>query len=187
MLMASASTRWTAAQIRELPDDGQRYEVVDGSLLVTPAPSWKHQDAVMTLWHLLQAYLRPRNIGHPIVAPADVEFAADRLVEPDLFVVPLINGRKPRTWADCKQLLLAIEVLSPSTARADRDVKRRLYQHERVPEYWIVDLDARIVERWRPADDRPEILSTRLIWRPDTDQTPLAIDLDHFFAEVCDA
>jgi Uma2 family endonuclease len=93
MLMASASTRWTAAQIRELPDDGQRYEVVDGSLLVTPAPSWKHQDAVMTLWHLLQAYLRPRNIGHPIVAPADVEFAADRLVEPDLFVVPLINGR----------------------------------------------------------------------------------------------
>jgi Uma2 family endonuclease len=66
-------------------------------------------------------------------------------------------------------------------------VKRRLYQHERVPEYWIVDLDARIVERWRPADDRPEILSTRLIWRPDTDQTPLAIDLEHFFAEVCDA
>jgi len=186
MLMASASTPWTAARIRELPDDGRRYEVIDGSLLVTPAPSWKHQDAIMALWQLLQAYMRPSRIGHAIVAPADVEFAADRMVEPDLFVVPLINGRKPRTWADAKQLLLAVEVLSPTTARVDRDAKRRLYQGERVPEYWIVDLDVRIVERWRPADLRPEILATRLTWQPDAGQSPLVIDLEHLFAEVCD-
>lgn len=121
------------------------------------------------------------------MAPADVEFAADQMVEPDLFVVPLVNGRRPRTWADAKQLLLAVEVLSPSTARADRDAKRRLYQRERVPEYWIVDLDARIVERWRPADERPEIVSTRLMWQPEGSQPTLGIGLDGFFADVLDA
>ena len=62
--------------------------------------------------------------------------------------------------------LLAVEVLSPSTARADRTVKRRLYQRAGVPEYWIVDLEARLVERWRPADERPEVLTDTLTWRP---------------------
>lgn len=187
MVMAIASTTWTAARIRELPDDGRRYEVVDGALFVTPAPSWKHQDAVMALGIILQAHVHSHRIGHTIMAPADVEFAADQMVEPDLFVVPLVNGRRPRTWADAKQLLLAVEVLSPSTARADRDAKRRLYQRERVPEYWIVDLDARIVERWRPTDERPEIVSTRLMWRPEGSQPTLGIDLDGFFADVLDA
>lgn len=187
MVMASAPARWTAAQVRELPDDGRRYEVVDGVLLVTPAPSWKHQDAALHLVTIIQAYARSRNIGHAIMAPADVEFAADRMVEPDVFVVPFVDGHKPSTWSDVERLLLAVEIISPSSARADREVKRRLYQRERVPEYWIVDLDARVIERWRPGDERPEILSTRLTWQPDTSHAPLHIDLGQFFREVCDA
>lgn len=186
MVMASARTPWTAARVRELPDDGRRYEVVDGELLVTPAPSWKHQDAAFHLGTILEAYVRPRDIGHTIIAPADVEFAADRMVDPDVFVVPLVDGHKPSTWSDVEQLLLAVEIISPSSARADREIKRRLYQRERVPEYWVVDVDARVVERWRPGDNRPEILSTRLTWQPDTNHAPLHIDLEQYFREVCD-
>jgi Uma2 family endonuclease len=82
-------------------------------------------------------------------------------------------------------LLLAVEVLSPSTGRADRQAKRRLYQRQRVPEYWIVDVDARLIERWRPADERPEILTERLAWHPDAAHPPLEIDVPAYFADVC--
>ncbi len=64
------------------------------------------------------------------------------------------------------KLLLAVEILSPSSQRADRTVKRRLFQRERVPEYWIVDIDARLVSRWRPDDTRPEEIDGRLEWAP---------------------
>ncbi|MGH7717648.1 MAG: Uma2 family endonuclease, partial [Gemmatimonadaceae bacterium] len=106
------------------------------------------------------------------------------MVQPDLFAVPLVEGRKPRTWEEAGRLLLAVEVLSPGTARADRDVKRRLYQRHRVPEYWIVDVDARLVERWRPDNLRPEILAATLEWRPDPERAPFEIDLVRYFAEV---
>ena len=81
-------------------------------------------------------------------------------------------------------LVLAIEVLSPTTARADRHKKRRLYQRERVPEYWIVDVDARLIERWRPEDERPEILAEQVEWNPDPAHPPLVIDLAEYFHDV---
>jgi Uma2 family endonuclease len=67
---------------------------------------------------------------------------------------------------------------------ADRTIKRRLYQRAGVGEYWIVDLDARLVERWRPADARPELLTETLDWRPEGSAEPLSVDLPHFFADV---
>lgn len=185
MGMATASTRWTAELVRTLPADGKRYEVIDGELFVTPAPSWRHQEAVAELHALLRDYLRSRAVGNAMIAPADVEFADDRMVEPDVFVVPLIGGRKPRTWEEVARLLLAVEILSPSTARVDRQAKRRLYQREGVPEYWIVDVDARLVERWRPHDERPEILTERLVWQPDPGRFPFEVDLVAYFSEVC--
>jgi Uma2 family endonuclease len=83
---------------------------------------------------------------------------------------------------DIRGLLLAIEVLSPSTARADRTTKRRRYQRAGVPEYWVVDLEARLVERWRPAEERPEVLTDELVWRPDPSAAAFALDLPTFFA-----
>ena len=94
------------------------------------------------------------------------------------------GGRRPKTWRDISSLLLAVEVLSPTTARADRLRKRRIYQDEGVPEYWIVDLDARMIERWRPRDERPEILIDQLSWQPRTNAAPLAIGLEELFASV---
>jgi Uma2 family endonuclease len=77
---------------------------------------------------------------------------------------------------DWRSLLLAVEVLSPSTARTDRQRKRRIYQDVGIPEYWIVDLDSRVVERWRPTDKRPEVLSDPFTWEPQPNVPPLTID-----------
>jgi Uma2 family endonuclease len=125
-------------------------------------------------------------LGRALVSPADIEFDDHTLVQPDLFVAPLIDGRRPRGWNEIRFLLLAVEVLSPSTARADRQIKRRRYQRHGVGEYWIVDLDARLVERWRPGDERPEILTERLAWQPIAGAPPLEIDLPQFFTEALD-
>jgi Uma2 family endonuclease len=81
-------------------------------------------------------------------------------------------------------LVLAVEVISPSSAQSDRTKKRSLFQREGVPEYWIVDVDSHIVERWRPGDDRPEVLSDSLVWQPSVEHRALEIDLPAFFAEV---
>src|SRR5882724_11467416 len=177
---------WTVARVLELPNDGNRYEVVDGELLVTPAPSLPHQQAVQAFYDRLSPFIRAHPIGSVLLSPADIELDERTLVQPDLFVAPLVEGRRPRSWKEIRALLLAVEVLSPSTARADRQVKHRRYQRHAVPQYWIVDLDARLVELWRPDDKRPEILTERLAWRPTADLPNLEIDLPMLFAEVLD-
>jgi Uma2 family endonuclease len=184
MGMPEILERWTAARVRALPQDERRYEVVDGELFVTPAPSFDHQRAVAELLVILREYVRRVAVGEAVISPADIELDAGTLVQPDVFVVPVEAGRRPRRWSDVSGLLLAIEVVSPSTARADRTVKRRRYQRAGIPEYWIVDLDARLVERWRPGDERPEILSDRLVWQPDPSQAGLELELATVFAAV---
>lgn len=184
MGMAQAAVRWTADMVRALPDDGKRYEVIDGELFVTPAPTLEHQSASRSMFRRLDAYASAHALGSVYYAPADIEFGAERMVEPDLFVLPLVAGRAPRTWEEVGRLLLVVEILSPGTARADRLVKRRLYQSEGVPEYWIVDVAARLVERWRPEDERPEILTEWLEWQPAADREALRVDLAAYFGEV---
>jgi len=186
MHMAIATREWTVEEVWALPEDGNRYEVIDGELFVTPAPAWLHQDAVGYIYAKLLAYLTSFRVAHVKVSPADVRYGPRTMIQPDVFVAPLVEGRKPRNWKELTGLLLAIEVLSPSTARSDRTVKRRLYQREGVPEYWIVDIDARLIERWRPADERPEILTATIDWQPDPAYPPFVIDLVEYFAEVFD-
>jgi Uma2 family endonuclease len=185
MGMPETLERWTAARVRELPDDHKRYEVVDGELLVTPAPSLDHQRAVAELLIALRGYLERAGLGDVVVSPADVELDPATLVQPDVFVVPLEGGRRLQRWADIRgRLIVAVEILSPSTARADRTVKRRRYQRAGVPEYWIFDLDARLVERWRPADERPAVLTDRLSWQPQASLPTFELELAGFFARV---
>jgi Uma2 family endonuclease len=182
VVIDTSHKHWTAADLHEIPDDRNRYEIVDGELFVTPAPSFVHQRLSVHFFRVVDAFLQAHRIGEVIYAPADVELANDTVVEPDLFVVPPIDGKPPRSWQEVGRLLLVIEILSPSTARVDRTVKRRRYQREGIPEYWIVDGDARVVERWRPEDDRPEIISEMLEWRPDPDLPALRIELQGLFA-----
>src|ERR1041384_6197759 len=146
-----ATKIWTLEEVQRLPDDGNRYELIDGELLVTPAPSLTHQHAVLVLSRLVADYLDRERVGHVVISPADVIFSPRRAVQPDLFVTPLVSGRRPLRFEDAGRVLLAVEVLSPSTARADRVKKRGVYRDEGVAEYWIVDLDARVLERSTPA------------------------------------
>jgi Uma2 family endonuclease len=175
---------WTAEKVRALPNDGNRYEVIDGELFVTPAPSWTHQSAVLELAMVIAPYVREHGIGHVLAAPAEVVFGPRNVVEPDVFVVPLVRGEAPRSWDEVGRMLLAIEVLSPSTRRTDRQEKRELYQRKGVPEYWIVDVEARVIERWRSDASVAEPASGRLQWRPHRFADPLTIDAAQFFARL---
>ena len=184
MAMPAQPTEWTVELVRALPDDGNRHEVIDGKLLVTPAPSWIHQIAVLELALLLVPYLREHRIGHEIVAPADVVFEPRTAVEPDLFVVPLVNGAVPHAWEEVGRLLLVVEVISPSTRQTDRTDKRKLYQRKNVPEYWVVDTDARTIERWRPNEAEPETFAETIQWHPEPGVPPFSIDLPAYFDRV---
>lgn len=182
--MVETAHDWTVDRWRELPADGNRYELVDGQLLVTPSPALPHQLAAFELARLIADYVERFRIGLTVIAPADVQYDDRTVVEPDIFVAPLLEDRRPRSYADLGGLLLAVEVISPSSARADRITKRRLYQRQRVPEYWIIDLDARLVELWRPEDDRPELLSERVEWQPDPAIPPLSVSLPDYFRKA---
>lgn len=185
MHMPQLEREWTVDGVLALPNDGNRYELIDGELLVSPAPTLRHQDAVARLYRLLAEYLEREPVGRAFISAADIIFSPRRLVQPDVFVAPMANGR-PSEWSDITGLLVAAEVLSPSTARADRVTKRRLFRDQGVPESWIVDLDARTIERSTPADARPEVLAERLEWLPEGASKPLVIELGEYFAAVLD-
>lgn len=184
MHMATVDKVWTVDEVLALPDDGFRHEVIDGELYLSAAPSWRHGDAVQELYALLRDYLRANRVGEARVAPADLVFADRTMVQPDLFVVPLVGGRRPGSWGEAGRLLLAVEVLSPDSARRDRIIKRRLYQRQGVPEYWVVDTELRALERWRGTDERSDLLTESLEWLPEGASVPLVIDLEEYFANV---
>ena len=117
-------------------------------------------------------------------APADIIFSARRLLQPDLLVVPSRPGEPPPNRVAVKSLPLVVEVLSPSTARADRYRKRAIYMDEGVGEYWIVDAGQRLIERWRPGDSEPQVITDELVWSPREGVAPFTLDVVAYFDEV---
>jgi Uma2 family endonuclease len=158
-----------------------RYELIDGELLVTPSPRPLHQWLVWRLGRLLDEYVERHRAGHVLASPADLELEANSIVQPDLFVLPAGCERPVESWDVVKRLILAVEVLSPTSLRHDRVTKRRFFQRVKVPEYWVVDPDTRLVERWTPDDDRPEVLDDRLTWWPVGEAAALEIDVTALF------
>jgi Uma2 family endonuclease len=184
--MAAPSRVWTRDEVLALQDEappGVRYELIDGELLVSPSPGQPHQFVLAPLLARLYAYCRATSVGRVLPSPADLSLDDESIVQPDLFVIPGLASPAPRGWESVKRLLLAVEIVSPTSGRADRWTKRRFYQRHRVPEYWIVDTDARLIERWRPDDERPEILADTIAWQPTAELEPLSIDLHELFAE----
>jgi Uma2 family endonuclease len=175
-----ATAYWTAEQVRALPEDGKRYETVHGELLVTPAPRALHQLVLGRLFIQLSNYLERAGVGHLFTSPADISWGEDTLVQPDLFVVPLEDART-LDWRVMQRLLLAVEVLSPSSARADRFAKRRLYQEVGVGTYWVVDADQRAVEVWTPKAAFPKVEHERVEWTPAGATEPLILQLSELF------
>jgi Uma2 family endonuclease len=185
MVMPDTLRVWTREEVLALPDDGNRYELIDGELLVSPSPRGIHQRAVLKLYARVEPFVRTHRIGVTMLAPADLDLRSGHLVQPDLYVVPMRpDGREPIEWPEYDIPFLIAEVTSPSTARYDRITKRQRFQRSGVAEYWIVDADARVVDRWTPSDTRPEVLNERLSWRPGGVSAPLVIDLIAYFREV---
>ena len=172
--------RWTRDQVLNLPADGNRYELVDGELIVSPSPALRHQAVLGRLYDALSPYVRAGNLGMVLWSPADLELEPGQVNQPDVFVLPSIAFER---WEDAPRPLLVVEALSPSTARYDRGLKRRFYQRAGVPEYWIIDIDGRGVERWRPGDERPEILDGEMPWSVGTLE-PLILNVGALFANL---
>jgi Uma2 family endonuclease len=191
MGMPAIRRHWTTADVRALMDESRpwpRYELIDGELLVTPSPGWRHQFAVTECVVLLAAYLERERVGVVLVSPADLELRPGTITQPDVFVLPEgareAVGYGSWTWSDIRSLLLAIEVISPSTIRTDRVTKREYYLDVGVPDYFIVDVDARIVERWSPERDTPLVLRDQLVWHPAGAEQPLTVSLPEFFDRI---
>jgi Uma2 family endonuclease len=180
--------RWTRAEVVALIDANPlvtpRYELVDGELLVTPSPSRRHQFVVAELLHALLRYLKSDRVARAVTSPSDLRLEEESLVQPDVYVVPR-GGPGKIGDGDLDAVLLAIEVLSPSSRHIDRGRKRLLHQR-RVPEYWIVDIDTRSIERWRSDDAEPEVLADRIVWQPPGATRPLVLDIPSLLAEALD-
>jgi Uma2 family endonuclease len=144
------TTGLTYADLEAFPEDNFRRELIDGELIVTAAPSTRHQDVVLELGSRLLAYAKEHG-GKAYVAPTDVFFSDTNVVEPDvLFVrrdhVERVEKKFVRSGPD-----LVVEVSSPSTRRLELVRKLNLHARFGVPEYWYVDLDADRVEVYRVA------------------------------------
>ncbi len=174
---------YTAEMVRAMPNDGNRYEVVYRELLVTPTPRPWHQVVLQRLNLGLGSYLAELPVGVLLAPPADISWGPDVLVQPDLFVAATDEIRT-LTWSRVQTLLLVAEVLSPSTARADRFLKRLRYREAGVPLYWVIDGDARTVEVWTPTDDCPAIESDRLMRAPAGAARPFELTLEELFRPI---
>ena len=174
--------RWTEEEFnvaRDAAPAGERWELVDGEVLVTPGPHWRHQDLVGVLYVRVFEYLSKTGVGRAYVSPLDVRLEPGLVLQPDVFAVPA--GHLGSGNDVVSKLLLAVEVVSPSSSRADRITKRPSYQRNRVPEYWIIDSGSQTIERWQPDDERPAVLAESLNWHPADASEPFELDIPAYF------
>ena len=150
--MATVKPLLTYDDLAELPDDGKRYELLEGELIVSPAPTPKHQRAV---GHTLRFLGRAEDAGHGqvYVAPLYVVFDQDHVTEPDVLFIRterlhIVGEADIRGAPD-----VVVEVLSPSTRRRDLRAKLQIYARFRVPYYWIVDPDVETAQVYELGDD----------------------------------
>ncbi|HEY9225244.1 MAG TPA: Uma2 family endonuclease, partial [Gemmatimonadaceae bacterium] len=177
---------WTPEEFFAARDEappGERWELVDGELLVTPSPNRFHQRVAFQLAVLLNAYVKAQKLGEVLCAPFDVRLESRVIVQPDVLT---IGANEPDVFdgAAVRHVILAVEVLSSSSARHDRVTKRPRYQRNRVEDYWIIDPDSETFECWTPDDERPVIATDRLVWHPADATEPFALDVPVFFGEL---
>lgn len=180
MVMPAAIHRtWTIHDLDELPQDGSRYELIDGVLFVSPPPSWRHEYGVSDLFLLVTTYVRQHGLGESLPPTTGLQRGPRTYVLPDLFVVPLVNGVRPRD-PHLAHPRLVIEIVSPSSRFRDHGLKRDFYQRN-ADLYWIVDIRRRVVHVWRPEAAGPEVCTEQLTWQPSPLHPPLVIDLAALF------
>lgn len=170
----SVSLRWTSADLATFPENGKRYEIVDGELYVSKQPHWHHQFVCGRLFRFLDEWNEYNDGGIVLQAPG-VIFAEDDDVAPD--VVWVSKARFAAIVRDDGKLHaapeLVIEVLSPGTAneQRDREAKLKLYSRRGVHEYWIIDWRAQQIEVYRRAEAALSLVAT--LFAADTLTSPL--------------
>ena len=165
------------------PDD-ERYELLNGNLMMVPAPNMKHQWVLGRLHSELDRFTQEHGLGKVYVAPCDVVLSDTDVVQPDLLFISRARGHTITDDNVRGAPDLVIEILSPSTADRDLGYKRDLYGRHGVLEYWIVDPVAETVAVHRQGDGRLELAET--LGREDTLRTALLdglqLKLDDAFA-----
>lgn len=147
--MTSVKGMLTYQDYVALPDDGRRYEILDGELFVSAAPNRTHQYVLLELAVTLHGHVRAGSLGEVYVAPFDVILAETTIAQPDIIFVArdrmaIFSDR----GADGAPTLV-IEILSPSTGHVDRGRKLELYGRYGVPYSWIVDSDLHVIDVYR--------------------------------------
>lgn len=176
MHMATTTRWWTAADLDGMPEDGCRYEVLEGELFVTPAPVFEHRAVTGHLVAALGAYCRTYAIGI-VVVPGVVRWGANAL-QPDIAVVGPTTPGAGHGDGDAPSLV--IEIHSPSTELRDRGIKRTAYMALDIPEYWQVNIERKAVLVTRLG--RGDAVATSVLeWQPSPAIPPLRIDLHDLF------
>lgn len=137
---------WTYDLYRTLPDDGQRYEIVNGVLYMSPAPNVPHQEVVLEIASYLRSYITHKGLGRVYIAPLDVKLTPDTIVQPDVLVVLKEHIHRVQFSQIVGAPDLIVEVASPGTVTFDRREKYDAYAQAGVQEYWMVDPIAHTIE-----------------------------------------
>lgn len=174
--MTTPATKLTYQDYLLLPDDGKRYEILEGELYMTPSPMTRHQLIAFRLSHVIGTYLEAHPIGTGLAAPCDVILSETDVVQPDLFIV--LHGSVARITEKNVQGPpdLVVEILSPGTSARDRELKRKRYEHFKVREYWLVDPDGNSVEILALQADR--FVRLNLVTPPASCTSPLFPELE---------
>jgi len=132
-----------------LPNDRNRYEILEGELIVTPSPTFKHQEVSRNLLLILHYHIKKNNLGKIVAAPMDVILEDTTVAQPDIIFISKEKYRfVTKRGIECAPDLL-VEILSPSSKRYDRVSKMQIYGKHSVTWYWIVDPDSSTVEEYR--------------------------------------
>jgi Uma2 family endonuclease len=180
--MPLALPRYTIDDLESFPDDGNRYELVDGLLLVTPAPLPLHQVVLTRIYLALGTYFSPRGPAH-VFSPGSVEVAPDLHLEPDILVVP-VTGPMSGRWTAVRTWWLAVEVSGRGSRVYDREYKRPAYLRAGVREVWRADLAERCILVARPDAPDERRSPTELGWHPPEMPAPLTLDVPRVFEGV---
>jgi Uma2 family endonuclease len=138
--------QWTYADYAALPEDGKRYEIIEGVLYMPPSPNFSHQEASTWFAHYLIIYVKQAGLGRVVHAPFDVELSPGNVVQPDILVILKANEERIKSGKLVGAPDLVVEIASPGTAGYDRRQKQDAYASAGVPEYWIADPAAKTIE-----------------------------------------
>jgi len=182
LIHSSDQVKFTYDDYRQLPDDGKRYEIIDGELYMATSPTSNHQKNVRNFIFTLTFYLRNHPIGEAIQGPLEVFFSETNLAQPDVMFIgkDRLNIIKPTQIKGAPDLV--IEVLSPSTEKRDRTITLEMYARFGVREYWMAKEKTATVEIFRL--QKGKLVLVARLGKSDMLTSPLLPGLEISLAEI---